>query len=81
MKTEDIDGERDTKSHIHDKVNYEALAIKWGYYKQGEPNAEKAKQIFAEKRKENPQKDAKEVIEMVTEELEEELGHQRDRRY
>ena len=81
MQTEDIDGERDTKSHIHDRVNYEALAIKWGYYKQGEANAEKAKQIFAEKRKENPQKETKEIIEMVTDELEEELGHQRDIRY
>ncbi len=81
IKTEDIDGERDTKSHVHDRVNYEALAIKWGYYKQGEPNAEKAKQIFTEKRKENPQKDTKQIIEMVTDQLEEELGHQRDIRY
>ena len=81
MQTKDIDGERDTKSHVHDKVNYESLAIKWGYYKQGEPNVEKAKEIFAEKRKENPQKETKEIIEMVTEELEEEMGHQRENRF
>ena len=81
MNTKDIDGEKNTKSHIHDKVNYENLAIKWGYYKQGEPNADKAKEIFIEKRKQNPQKETKEIIEMVTEELEEEIGHQRDNRY
>ncbi len=77
MKIEDIDGEKNTKSHVHDNVNYTDLAIKWGYYKEGEPNTEKAKELFEEKRKENPQKETKEIIEMVTDELEEELGHDR----
>ncbi len=81
MKIEDIDGEKNTKSHVHDQVNYNALAVKWGYYKEGEPNAEKAKELFEEKRKENPKKEAKEIVEMVTEELEEEMGHNRDNRY
>ncbi len=81
MKIEDIDGEKNTKSHVHDQVNYNALAVKWGYYKEGQPNSEKAKEIFQEKRKENPQKQTKEIIEMVTEELEEEIGHDRNNRY
>ena len=77
MTTKDIDGERDTCSHEHDiNVNYSALATKWGYYKEGEPNANRAKEILEEKRKENPQKKTNELIEMVTEELEEEMGPQ-----
>ena len=81
MQIEDIDGEKNTKSHVHDNVNYNTLAVKWGYYKQGQPNAEKAKELFEEKRRENPKKETKEIIEMVTEELEEEIGHSRDSRY
>lgn len=81
MKVEDIDGEENTRSHVHDNVDYNTLAVKWGYYKEGEPNAEKAKELFEEKRRENPKKETKEIIEMVTEELEEEIGHSRDSRY
>lgn len=81
MKTRDIDGDINTRSHAHDEIDYNALAVKWGYYREGEPNADKAKELFEEKRKENPKKETKEIIEMVTEELEEEIGHSRDRRY
>ena len=81
MKTRDIDGDINTRSHIHDNVDYNALAVKWGYYREGEPNANKARELFEEKRKENPKKETKEIIEMVTDELEEELGHNRDLRY
>ena len=80
MRVEDIDGIENTKSHIHDNVNYEDLAIKWGYYKGGKPNLEKAKQLYGEKRKENPKAEEKEIIEMVTEELEEQIGHEREGR-
>lgn len=75
IEIEDIDGEKNTKSHIHDKVDYSQLAVKWGYYKEGEPNSQKAKQLFEDKRKENPEKETKEIVEMVTEELEEEIEH------
>lgn len=80
MKTKDIDGDRNTKSHTHDEVDYNKLAVKWGYYREGEPNADRAKELFTEKRKENPEKETKEIIEMVTEELEEEMGNSRERR-
>ncbi len=80
MRVEDIDGIENTKSHIHDNVNYEDLAIKWGYYKEGKPNLEKAKQLYGEKRKENPKAEEKEIIEMVTEELEEQIWHEREGR-
>lgn len=79
IKVKDIDGEMDTKSHSHDNVDYNSLAVKWGYYKDGRPNMEKAKELYNQKRKENPKKQTKEIIEMVTDELEEELGYDRDR--
>ena len=78
IKTRDVDGEMATRSHAHDNIDYNALAVKWGYYREGEPNADKAKELFEEKRKQNPKKETKEIIEMVTDELEEELGHSRD---
>lgn len=81
IEIDDIDGEKNTKSHVHDQVNYDELATKWGYYKDGEPNSQKAKEIFEQKRKENPKKETKEIIDMVTEDLEEEMGHNRDSRY
>lgn len=81
MKTKDIDGDTNTKSHTHDNVDYDALAVKWGYYTEGKPNGDRAKELFEEKRKENPNKDTKEIAEMVTEDLEEEIDHSRDSRY
>lgn len=80
MKTRDIDGDINTRSHAHDEVDYNQLAVKWGYYREGEPNADRARELLEEKRKENPEKETKEIIEMVTEELEEEIGANRDRR-
>ena len=73
LEIEDVDGNKDTKSHVHDIVNYKELAVKWGYYKKGIPNAQKAQELLAEKRKENPTKDTKTIIEMVEEELEEQI--------
>lgn len=80
MKTKDIDGDMKTKTHAHDNVNYEELATKWGYYEQGKPNAEKAEELFTEKRKQYPQKEQKEIVEMITKELEEEFEHTRQER-
>ena len=75
MRTKDIDGDINTRSQ--ENIDYNALAVKWGYYREGEPNADRAKEIFDEKRKQNPKKATKEIIEMVTEELEEDIGHNR----
>ena len=75
VRTEDIDGKINTRSHRHDNVNYEELATKWGYYLEGKPNIEKAQKLYEEKRKENPGKEEKEIVEMITEELEDEIQH------
>ena len=77
LKIADIDGEKNTKSHVHDQVDYQELAVKWGYYKDGKPNSQRAEELFQEKRKENPKKETKEIIDMVTEELEEDLNRDR----
>lgn len=81
METKDVDGDRNTKSHTHDRMNFDTLAIKWGYYKEGKPNGNKAEELYEEKKKQNPKKEAKEIVEMITKDLEEEIGHSRDGRY
>ena len=77
LEIDDVDGEKNTKSHTHDNVNYDELASKWGYYSNGKPNIQKAEQLFQEKRKTNPNKNTKEIIDMVTEELEEQYRNER----
>lgn len=75
VKTPDIDGDMNTKSHEH--IDYNKLATKWGYYKEGVPNSEKAQKMFMEKAKENPDIDEKQIIKMIDEELEEQISHSR----
>ena len=73
LEISDVDGDKNTKSHTHDDVNYELLASKWGYYIDGNPNSKKAEELFEEKRKEYPNKEEKEIVEMITEDLEEQI--------
>ena len=79
LQIEDIDGDKNTKSHVHDNVNFDELASKWGYYIDGKPNSQKAKEMYQEKKKGNPEKDEKQIVEMISEELEE-IGHSREQR-
>lgn len=77
---EDLDGEKDTKSHEHKeaedfvelssgkKFTYSELAIRWGFYKDGKPDANYIKEKFEKKCKEN--KDIEEVIKELDEEYE-----------
>ena len=75
---EDIDGNPNTKSHTHIH-SYESLATKWGYYNDGKPNAKKAKELFEKKAKEYPNKKEEEIIEMVTDDIENELNRRIER--
>lgn len=79
LTIDDVDGEKNTMSHVHDTVNYDELAAKWGYYDDGKPDAQKAMEIFQEKRKANPKKETEEVIEMVEEELNDQYRNNKDR--
>ena len=57
----DLDGDMNTKSHSHDtedfvelssgeKITYNQLASRWGFYKDGKPDATYIKEKFAEKK-------------------------------
>ena len=76
---EDLDGDANTRSHTHntedfvelssgEKVTYSELATKWGFYKDGKPDATFVKEKFEEKQQED--KKPEEVIEELDEEFE-----------
>ena len=72
MTIEDIDGDPNTKSHNHiEQIDFDDLAIKWGFYKDGKPDAEKAKNTLKKEIKEQPNRNLKDLIENITEEMEE----------
>ena len=72
MTREDIDGDPNTKSHDHiEQVDFDDLAIKWGFYKDGKPDDEKAKNTLKKEIKEQPNRNLKDLIENITEEMEE----------
>lgn len=76
-EVEDLDGDPNTRSHIHEtedfvelssgeKVTYNELASRWGFYKDGKPDATFVKEKFAKKEQEN--KEPEEVIAELDEE-------------
>lgn len=76
----DIDGDLNTKSHEHSteeyielkdgtKVTYEALATRWGFFKNGKPDGEFIKKEYDEILKKG-QKDNEEIIKQLDEEYE-----------
>ena len=81
LTREDIDGDSSTKSHNHleENIDYLKLAIKWGLYKNDAPDGERAKELLEKEQRENPSKEKEELIENITEEMEEEYGGNRDR--
>lgn len=61
---EDIDGDKNTKSHTHEtedfvalssgeKITYQELASRWGFYKEGKPDATFIKEKFRQKKQED----------------------------
>ena len=75
----DLDGDLNTKSHIHkseefvelstgEKVTYSKLASKWGFYKDGKPDAEFVKEKIQKKQLENKKND--DIINELDEEYE-----------
>lgn len=78
MTYEDIDGDLNTKSHNHmEDIDFNKLAIKWGFYKNDEhhsPDAEKAKELLEKEMKKSPDKSQEEIIDDITDDLEEDFG-------
>lgn len=81
LTREDIDGDSSTKSHNHleENIDYSKLAIKWGLYRDGVPDQEKAKELLEKEQKQNLNEEKEELIENITEEMEEEYRGNRDR--
>lgn len=81
LTREDIDGDFSTKSHNHleENIDYSKLAIKWGLYRDGVPDQEKAKELLEKEQKQNPNEEKEELIENITEEMEEEYRGNRGR--
>lgn len=86
----DLDGDVNTHSHSHEKedfvelssgekVTYNELASRWGFYKNGKPDAEFVKEKFQKKEEEN--KKAEEVIEELDEEYEDPRMPNREERH
>ena len=89
-EVEDLDGKKDTKSHAHpqpqeeyielsdgEKVSYNQLATRWGFYKDGKPDSEFVKEKFGEKKKDD--KKPEEVINELDEEFEDPRANNRSR--
>lgn len=75
MTREDIDGDPNTKSHDHtEQVDFDDLAIEWGFYKDGKPDAEKAKEYLEKEMRENPDKTVEENIDDLTDEFNDDFG-------
>ena len=81
MDERDVDGDPNTKSHIHveDKIyledgtelTFDELAVRWGFYKDdGKPDGEYAREKYLEKQMEDIEKDSKEIIEELDEDFE-----------
>lgn len=90
IDAKDLDGKKDTQSHVHpqiieesielsngEKVTYSQLASRWGFYKDGKPDSEFVKEKFKEKKKDEQKPE--EVIEELDEEYEDPrtMGKQR----
>ncbi len=78
-QAKDLDGDENTNSHVHEteefvelssgeKVTYQELASRWGFYKDGKPDSTYVKEKFSEKQQGD--KKAEEVIAQLDEEYE-----------
>lgn len=82
LQAEDIDGDRQTRSHIHEnstevilkdgtKMTFEKLAVRWGLFDDnGHPDIESAKDKYIKEQEENMEKEPDQIIEELDEELE-----------
>lgn len=74
VNTEDIDNNMYNDTHHHiiidgKEVSYKELATKWGYYKDGKPDEQKAKEKYEEYKYNNPHLSDEEVVEKVSDDL------------
>lgn len=68
----DGDGEIETFNCMPDK-DWKELATKWGYYKDGKPDEDKAKEVYTEYKYNNPHLSDEEVVQEVSDDLYEQI--------
>ena len=84
MDERDIDGDSDTKSHVHaeetviledgTELDFEDLAIRWGFRKDnGNPDKEHAKEVYLKRQNQDLEKTPEEVVNEIDEEFEEQM--------
>lgn len=70
MTIKDIDGDFNTKSHNHlEEIDFAELATKWGFYKDGKPDVDKAREYLEKEMRENPEKTIEESVDDLTDEF------------
>lgn len=77
MDVRDIDGDPSTSSHsILDDINidFADLAAKWGFYYDGKPDEEKAKEYLEKEIKKSPENTVEENIDKLTDDFNDDFG-------
>lgn len=75
LDSRDIDGDPNTSSHNDlNKVDFEELATKWGFYDNGKPDENKAREYLEKEMSENPQKTVEENIDKLTDDFNDDFG-------
>lgn len=75
MDARDIDGDPNTSSHsLLDDVNFEELATKWGFYYNGKPDEEKAREYLEKEMEKSPKKTVDENIDKLTDDFNDDFG-------
>ena len=88
LTEKDVDGNKSTHSEEHakkeyielpdgEKITYEKLAIRWGFYKDGKPDAEYIREKFQNQEKQG--KEPQEIIEQLDEEYKDPRAPERGR--
>lgn len=84
MDERDIDGDPDTKSHVHaeegvvledgTELDFDELAIRWGFrMDNGNPDKEHAREVYLERQNQDLEKTPEEVVNEIDEEFEEQM--------
>lgn len=69
IKKENADGNDATFEFCENEKDWEELATKWGYYKDGKPDSEKAKNIYKEYKENNPHLTSDEIVQEISDDL------------
>ena len=69
IKKENADGNDATFEFCENEKDWEKLATKWGYYKDGKPDSEKAKNIYKEYKENNPHLTSDEIVQEISDDL------------